>query len=184
MENPRDTLSDSNDDFGLEQYSKETLIDLVKLYSKLYIALDGFWYLSMKNEFNNDTAFRHDIWVWEKMHKREFKGLLDTLKIEKKDIKSFFKVFMLTPWMPQLDYKIDIKGPNVAIMTVTYCPTLKALEKEGEGREGDICRIMDAEYFRRCAAIFSPDLKVLPIVLPPREDRDGICCKWEFVLES
>jgi hypothetical protein len=118
------------------------------------------------------------------MHKREFEGLLETLKIQERDISSFFRVFMLAPWVPQLDYDVDIKDANHAVLTINHYPTLKALEKEGEGREKEICMIVDVEYFKRCATLFSPNLEAFPIDLPPRTNRDGFCCQWEFVLKE
>jgi hypothetical protein len=94
------TANESKTDFGLEQYSKETLISLLKLYSKLYIALDGFWYLSMKNEFGNDKSLEHDILVWNKMCKREVDGITKTLNIQKETsvfLKSFVHDSMVSP---------------------------------------------------------------------------------------
>ena len=31
---------------NFEDFSKETLVELLKVYSKLYLSVDGFWYLS------------------------------------------------------------------------------------------------------------------------------------------
>lgn len=171
-------------DCSLEQYSKEDLVNLIKLYSKLYLTLDGFWYLSVKNAVGNDTALKNDLWVWEKMHKREFNGVLSTMKISERDLPTFFKVLMLTLWMPQIDYDISFTDTRHAVMTIKHCPTLIALEKEGEGREAQICRIVDLEYYRNCAALFNPRLEVTPIQLPPRKNRDGFCCRWEFNLKD
>jgi hypothetical protein len=40
----------------LENFSKETLVKLLGVYAKLYQALDGFWYLSVKDRVNNEEA--------------------------------------------------------------------------------------------------------------------------------
>lgn len=34
------------------------------------------------------------------------------------------------------------------------------------------------------AAYFSPDIVVKGTNLPPRENKDGVCCQWEFSCES
>ena len=46
-----------------EHFSRELLVDLVKLYSKLYLAIDGFWYLSVMNRIDELTATECDILI-------------------------------------------------------------------------------------------------------------------------
>jgi hypothetical protein len=29
----------------------------------------------------------------------------------------------------------------------------------------------------------NPDIKVTPLILPPRRPGSDVCCKWEFALE-
>ena len=168
--------------FSLEQYSKETLIELIRTYSKLYIALDGFWYLATKGELGNDKALKRDMWVWEKMHKRELDGIIKVLNIQERDMISFLRVVALTPWFHQTEYEVDLKGPNHAILTINHCPTLIALEKEGEGREQEICNVVDVDYFDKFAKRFNANLEFSPINLPPREEKAGFCCQWELKL--
>ena len=40
----------------LEELSKAELIELVQLYSKLFLAVDGFWYLAVNALVDEDTA--------------------------------------------------------------------------------------------------------------------------------
>jgi hypothetical protein len=174
----------SKSDFELERYSKATLIELLRLYSKLYIALDGFWYLAMKGEFGNEKALKHDIWVWEKMHKREFEGLIKVLGIQQRDLHTFFQVFLLTPWFHQTEYQVDFENEHYAVLTIHHCPTLLALEKEGEGREKEICHVVDVDYFDKFAKLFNPNLGASPLQLPPRQIKEGFCCKWAYTLKS
>lgn len=175
--NKTSTLSGS----GLEQYSKDTLISLIKLYSRLYVALDGFWYLSLKEKLGNETALQHNTLVWEKMRKREFYGLMETLEVSKRDLRSFFQVFSLTPFFQRIEHRVEFKNDTQAILTATHCPTLFALEKEGEGREKDICGA-EENCFNEFAKLFSPNLKASPIHIPPREKKEGHCCQWLWEL--
>ncbi|MDR9458938.1 MAG: hypothetical protein RI591_02160, partial [Dehalococcoidia bacterium] len=50
----------------LEELSKAELIELVQLYSKLFLAVDGFWYLAVNALVDEDTATACDFWVGEK----------------------------------------------------------------------------------------------------------------------
>ena len=45
----------------LSDFSADTLAGLSELYCKLYIAVDGFWYLTIKERINNKEALASDI---------------------------------------------------------------------------------------------------------------------------
>ena len=49
-----------------EDLSGETLRDLLTLYARLYIGLDGFWYLTVMEKFGNKAALDCDIKAWER----------------------------------------------------------------------------------------------------------------------
>jgi hypothetical protein len=168
--------SNKND---LGRYSRETLINLLGAYSRLYIALDGFWYLSVKGEFGNDKALEHDIRVWGKICRREVEGVTEALGIQERNIPAFFEVFTMSPWFRKMEYETQMEDDRHGILTIVHCPTLIALEKEGEGRGKSICMGVDVDYFRGFAEYFNPDLEILPKRIPPREDKKGICCQWE-----
>lgn len=179
-------LTDYNGPFlprlQLKDFSKETLISLIKLYSKLYMALDGFWYLSIKERFGNDEALKCDEWVWAKSHRFELKNLTQLLKIEGDGIEPFLKAFQLIPWAWNLDSTIEMHGAGHALLTIHRCPTLESLEKEGKGRETSICKDIDLKIFQDYARFFSPKLRVKPLKLPPRKGPEEIACQWDVVM--
>ena len=41
---------------------------------------------------------------------------------------------------------------------------------------------VDAAVLRSYARYFNPNIKVEPILLPPRQEKQGVCCTWEFTL--
>ena len=48
----------------LLQYSKEELIDLIELYAKDSLALDGVWFQSVEQKDGMDAAISHDAKAW------------------------------------------------------------------------------------------------------------------------
>jgi len=64
------------------------------------------------------------------------------------------------------------------------CPSLLALEREGEGRERRICGQIEPELFRIRAHHINPQIKVTPLQLPPRRSPGEIACQWEYTLEE
>lgn len=166
----------------LEDFSTATLLALLKMYTKLYMALDGFWYLTVKERLGNDEALACDIKTWESQVNYEMVKITRQLNIEGDDIIALMKALQLSPWALHQQYKIQFKNENNALLTVTHCPTLEALEKEGEGRENEICNIVDPKYFKYLTAFFNPDIEVKCLKAPPRKSKDEICCQWEFSL--
>ncbi|MFC2019848.1 DUF6125 family protein [Chloroflexota bacterium] len=162
--------------------SHELLAKLLALYSRLYIGLDGFWYLAVGERISNEEALACDIKAWEGICKYEMAKITRKLNIQGGDVVSFMKAMQLTPFFLSMQHQIDIKDQNHAVLTITHCPTLAALEKEGLGREAEICRLFDPKAFQNYASFFSPDIEVKCLEAPPRKDRGGICCRWEFGL--
>lgn len=170
-------------DFKFSDFSPEFLQELIKMYGRAYMAIDGFWYLGVKDHVDNEMALKVDLWAWDKASRYELKRFCALAGIEGDGIDAVFKFLQLVPWMQVTEYHLELESPKRGIMTVTRCSILEALEKEGQGREAEICTQVDSLVLRRYAAHFNPAIKVEPLLLPPREDTQGICCRWEFTLE-
>ena len=53
----------------LRNLGKDELVELLEIYAKNLIALDGTWFQSLEREEGMDTAVRHDIEAWRRdMH--------------------------------------------------------------------------------------------------------------------
>jgi len=78
---------------------------------------------------------------------------------------------------------MELKSPNHGVFTVTHCPALLALEREGEGREERICQQLELELFIMQAKFFNPEMQVRALKVPPRKSKDDVPCQWEFKLE-
>lgn len=167
-----------------ETFSKGTLIELLRLYGRLLLAADGFWYLAVKERSGNEEALACDLWAWEKLSKYELEHLTKLMRIHGNDVVALLKTFQLSPWFWNLECKVEVKNRNHAVLEVTYCPTLIALEKEGEGREDSICNLVEPKVFKDYASFINPDMEVKCLKSPPRKSQNEICCQWEFKLAN
>jgi hypothetical protein len=166
-------------DLKLEDMSKPLLAELLKLYGRLYRAVDGFWYLAVMDKVNEETAIACDFAVWEKMAKYEIDKIVKALDIRETDVAGFMKYWQLSPWAWNLEYQVELNGANSGLLTVTRCYTLEALEREGKGREQDFCRVVETRMFDIWAEGFNPDIKFQYTKIPPRKSKDEICCQWK-----
>ena len=167
-------------DLKFSDFSPDTLAELLDLYCKLYMAVDGFWYLTVKERINNEEALACDIRTLERLCKYEMQKITKHLNIQGNDVFALMKAIQITPWFQNTAYKIEIENQNTAILTVTRCSILNALEKEGEGRENQICNIVEPIVFKCYASFFNPDIEVKCLKSPPRKSKDEICCQWQF----
>lgn len=171
-------------DLKLSDFSPDTLGQLLRLYAKLYMAMDGFWYLAVKERAGGKEALACDIKVWEDMVKYEAVMIRRQLKIKGNYITSLMKVTQLCPWFQLTLSNIEIKDSSRAILTVACCPTLESLENKGGVTEYETCNVVCRRINEHIASQFNPEIEVSCLKLPPRESRDDICCQWEFRLGS
>ena len=167
-------------DLELSNFSSDTLARLLKVYSKLYMALDGFWYLAVKDRLGNKEALACDGQAWENICKYEMAKISKQLNIQGNDVMALIKTIQMTPLFQQMQFGIEVQNHNRAVLTITYCPTLNILEKEGKGREAEICNIVDRKGFKDYASFFNPDIEVKPLKPLPRKSKNDVCCQWEF----
>ena len=171
-------------DLKFSDFSPGILAGLLTVYAKLYLAVDGFWYLTVKERLGNESALACDIEVLKKVAKYEMAGVTELLNIKGSDVATVMKAMQTTPWFRNTEHKIEIENQNTALLTITNCATLNALEKEGEGRENEICKIVEPIVFKQYASFFNPHIEVRCLKSPPRKSKDEICCQWEFTLDK
>ena len=177
-----DYSGDFKPDLKPSDFSSEALEKLIKIYAQLYKALDGFWYLALMERSGNDEALTCDILVWEKLCLYEMSKITKGLNIVGNDVKSMMKAFQLSPWAWNIKSNFEIINDNHVIWTVLHCPTVNALEREGRGRENDICNNVEPRLNRLYASFFNKDIQVNCLKTPPRESDKDYYCRWEFKL--
>ena len=175
-----DYSGDFDPSFDYSKLSKEGLVGLLAVNSSYIRKLDGHWYLSVMNRCNDDLAYDCDIAVWDKLMKLEMKIASEVMNIRGDGVSSVAKYFQVSPWFWTFDFRLDIRSEDSLLVTFDRCPTMLALEKEGLGREGRICREMEQDLFESIAHHFNRDMKVAALKLPPRKNADDVCCQWEF----
>ncbi|MFC1970220.1 DUF6125 family protein [Chloroflexota bacterium] len=166
-----------------DDFSKGFLLKLLNAYSEYLLRVDGFWYLTVKERMSDEEAFTCDRKVWEKLQIYELETTCKLFKIQGNDVATMMKGMQMSPWMWIYKYDIELKSPNHGLLTITHCPTLLALEKEGQGREKNICQMLEPDLFKLIADFFNPKIEVQALKIPPRKSKDEICCQWDFSLK-
>jgi hypothetical protein len=187
-------LSDYSGEFvpgiRFEDFSKDALVKLIKLYSKIYLGYMGMWDAVMRQNMSADEVAKYETEVYVKTA-RQFAapGVTNTLNIKGNDVVTLIKLLQMIPdgsRQDTYDSTYDVKNNNHAILTIITCPTLLFWERHGNNKAIDICcsvggveEITIVEY----AKFVNPDIKVTALKVPPRKSKDDIACQWELKLE-
>lgn len=178
----RDYSGEFVPDITWDHFQRETLLEALRLYSNLFLAIDGFWYLSIKERFDDETAIDRDLWVWDKYLRYETKRLTKFLNITGNDVEAFLKITQLSAWSGNIKFKTDLLAKNHCVVHVEHCPTLEALVREGKGREQYFCDTVDRAMFEMQARALNPEISVRALRLPPATIGGQVCCQWEIKL--
>jgi hypothetical protein len=188
MQELNDYSGEFNQDLKLTDFSKEALIQLVRAAAKCYGAQTAFWYAAAKELYGKETADKLQEHVWLKggASETELRNVCTALKISGHDIANYFKFLQMTPIdATMMDLDFELKDANHGTLTVTRCYSLLLWERTGETElQKNICEVVDGHGFQLGGTWFNPRMKVRPVKLPPRQNRNDICCKWEFVMEQ
>lgn len=169
-------------DLTLGDFSRDTLERLVLLYTKLYMILDTFRYFTVLTRQNDKEAWDSELQTWTEMSKYEMKRIKETVGIQGNGLMALMKAMQMAPWFLHTAYKIDVENKNSMLLTVTDCPTLNALKKEGQGRQKDVCSILGLKLFEDYASVFSPDIEVKCLTPLPMCNYNDIPCKRSLKL--
>ncbi len=166
----------------LESLSKEELIELIGIYSKNWLALDGVWFQSIEEKRGMDEAMFHDERAWERFTVIEAKRIKEFLKLpEQAGIEGLAKALQLRFYGNINKDSIEIDG-NTLVYTAIDCRVQTARLRKGMPfhpcksvgviEYSGFAKTIDRRFTCECVSCF-PDIT-----------DDTCCCKWKFVLND
>ncbi len=167
---------------ALEPLSREQLIELIEIYSKDWLAMDGVWFQSVEQKFGMEEAMEHDRNIWksftviEAQRIKEFLGLPERAGIEGLKRALSFRLYA------NLNKDETIVDGNVLIYRVLECRVQTARKRKGMEYHpcksvgvieyGDFAKTIDDRFTCECISCY-PDVP------------DETCnCAWKFTLRD
>ena len=164
----------------LSQFSKDQLIELIEIYSKNWLAMDGVWFQSIERKLGMDEAMYHDGEAWKRFTVIEAKRIKEFLKLpDNSGIDGLEKALKLRFYANINEDKIEIEG-NTLTYTSVNCRVQRARERKGMPfhpcksvgiiEYTEFAKTIDSRFTCECVSCY-PDIT-----------DDECCCKWKFTL--
>jgi hypothetical protein len=178
-----------NPDLKFEDFSKDFLLKLMKIWQWAWLHMARAWYEAIEERFGSDAANDCERAAWLTIGERVNPRYAKVANIELNTVLDSLKALQLP-----LDNtvgrvfpaKFDIKSPNHVVLTFSDCPALSALERSAPERIEPMCHILEKLALEKY--LLNPNIKVTPLKLPPlppqRRSSGEIACQWEFKLEA
>jgi len=167
----------------LESFPKETLIKLIKVYSRNWQTLDGLWFSNVEAACGLDTTVKIDLKNWERQSVTEARRLIEALGIKGSGIADILTVLSFMSWqLTSPLFECEIETPSKAVIFYKHCAV-----QEGRGKAGKPvfpCKEMKLTLLSGIARAVNSEVKIRCISCPPDEPARDYWCKWELNLET
>lgn len=160
--------------------SKDQLIELIDIYSKNWLAMDGVWFQSVEQKRGMDEAMLHDAEAWrrftviEAKRIKEFLGLPDNSGVE-----GLAKALRLRFYANINKDIIEIEG-NILTYTSVDCRVQRARERKGMLFHP--CRSVGIIEYSGFAKTIDERFTCECVSCYPDITDNTCCCKWRFTL--
>ena len=158
--------------------TKGDLFDLLMLSGGFISAIDGLWFLAVKEAYGNAEAMRLDLKVRERYAHVLVKRVKSQLEPSGSGIEMVRQVIEMDPSFLTNEYEISHLSKDRMFLRVNRCAVLEAMERSG--RKQLTCQATTGSYFRSIARELKAEISVHAIKLPPRNSLDEACCEWLF----
>lgn len=167
---------------ALEELSREQLTELIEIYSKNWLAMDGVWFQSIERTHGMDEAMFHDAEAWRRFTVTEARRIKSFLKLkDNSGIDGLSKALRLRFYANINEDKIEIDG-NTLTYTAEDCRVQTA--RHTKGMEYHPCKSVGIIEYSGFAKVIDERFKCECISCYPDITDDSCCCKWKFTLEE
>lgn len=166
----------------LEKLSRDELIELIEIYSKHWLAMDGVWFQSVEAKYGMDEAMRHDENIWRQFTVIEANRIKQFLKLpENSGVEGLAKALKYRLYANINRDEIIVEG-NTVIFRTLDCRVQNARAKKGMAfhpcksvgmiEYGGFAQTIDSRFETECLSCYP-------------EETDKTCnCAWKFTLKD
>ena len=167
---------------ALNSLSKEELCQLITLYSKNWLAMDGVWFQSIEEKFGMDEAMFHDARAWERFTRIEATRIKTFLRLpEYAGIEGLRRALPLRFYANLNQDEIIVKGNSLLYRTLS-CRVQAARSRKGMPLHP--CKPVGIIEYEGFAKVIDPRFTCECISCYPDITDASCSCAWLFTLRD
>lgn len=167
---------------ALNDYSREQLEELIQMYCKNWLAMDGVWFQSVEKKFGMDEAMEHDIRIWSQFTVIEAKKIKDFLKLpEHPGLDGLEKALKLRLYA-NINRDEILREDNKLIYRTLDCRVQSARSRKG--MEWHPCKPVGETEYSGFAKTIDDRITCKCISCYPDMTDNTCACSWEFTLHE
>jgi hypothetical protein len=162
----------------LERLPRETLLDLIEMYSRNWVTVDGLWFGGVEEKYGPEPALELDVRMWRIGSKIEIKRIKELLNLGP-GLEDMMRAINFLSWAFCFGYDYTLEEDR-AVWTCNVCPPQEARVKAGLGEFP--CKPTFEACFGNLVQILDPRVRVGCEFCPPDDHPDEAWCRWVFEL--
>lgn len=161
---------------------KEKLIELLEIYAKDWLAMDGVWFQSVEKELGMEVAMRHDVAIWKRFTVIEAQKIRKFLGLpERPGLEGLAEALRFRLYANINEDEILWEDGALIYRTLT-CRVQHA--RQSKGMPLHPCRAVGLVEYGGFARAIDPRIRCECLSCYP-EITDRTChCAWRFTLEE
>ena len=166
----------------LNSLSKDQLIQLIEIYSKNWLAMDGVWFQSVEKKLGMDEAIYHDEQAWSKFTIIEAKRIKEFLNLpEQAGLEGLAKALALRFYANINEDEIIISG-NTLTYRAVECRVQTARKRKN--MEFHPCKSVGIIEYSEFAKTIDSRISCECLSCYPDINDSSCSCSWLFTLEN
>lgn len=166
----------------LYSLTKEELIELIDIYSKNWLAMDGVWFQSVERKFGMKEAIYHDEEAWRRFTVIEARRIKEFLKLpEQAGLNGLAKALSLRFYANINNDQILLEN-NTLLYRTLECRVQTARKRKQ--MELHPCKSVGIIEYSEFAKTIDNRITCECLSCYPEIHDDSCCCSWLFTLEG
>lgn len=166
----------------LNALTKEELIELIEIYSKNWLAMDGVWFQSIERKYGMEEAMFHDGEAWKRFTVIEARRIKEFLHLpDRAGLEGLAKALSLRFYANLNHDEIRIEGNTLTYRTLT-CRVQQARERKQ--MEFHPCKPVGVIEYAGFAKVIDDRIVCKALSCYPQITDSSCCCSWQFTLHE
>ena len=167
---------------AVARLTKQQLIQLVELYAKNWLAMDGVWFQSVERAYGMDEAMKHDAEAWRRFTVIEAKRIKAFLGLpERAGLEGLKAALSLRFYGNLNEDEAVIEGNTLTYRTLT-CRVQSARARKGMPLHP--CKPVGLIEYAGFARVIDERLTCECVSCYPDVTEEGCGCAWRFTLQE